>query len=394
MIEIKEVKSHEMFHTSHIEISRSAYKQNIRFLRKIAGEETMISSVVKGNAYGHGIKNIVPLAEENKITHFSVFSAVEALQVCRVKSPGSQVMIMGLMDDPEIEWAIENNVEFYIFDMDRLEKALDFAAKINKKARIHIEAETGFNRTGFSYSFLPKVVKKLQQNSGNFRFMGLCTHFAGAESIANYVRIRDQIRKYKTFYNYFSRHELIPEKRHTACSAAMLTYPVTIMDMVRIGIAQYGFWPSPETQMFRFRKDQSECDDLKRLITWKTRVMVLKDVNAGEYIGYGSAFLADRPMKIAILPVGYTNGFARSLSNSGRVLIHGRQVPVIGTVTMNTMTVNVTELDGVKKGDEVVIIGNQEDLSISVASFSEMSNALNYQTLSRLPADIPRFMVK
>ncbi len=383
-----------MFHTSHIEISKSAYKKNIKYLRKLVGDHTVISSVIKGNAYGHGVENIVPLAEENGLSHFSVFSASEALQVCKVKSHKSDVMIMGLLDDEEIEWAIVNDVEFYVFDTERLDKAIETAKKLNKRARLHIEVETGFNRTGFDYRYIPELIEKLKNNYEHFIFEGLCTHYAGAESIANYVRVREQISLYRKFYRYFQRHDLLPIRKHTACSAAVLTYPTTIMDMVRVGIAQYGFWPSPETQMFRFRKDPQDENPLRRLISWKSRVMVVKEVEAGEFIGYGSSFLANKKMKIAIVPVGYSNGFSRSLSNMGRVLIRGKRVSVIGTVTMNTMTVNVSDIPGVERGDEVVIIGKQKRMNISVASFSEMSNQLNYQTLTRIPADIPRYVVK
>lgn len=383
-----------MFHTSHIEISKSAYKRNIRYLRKLVGDHAMISSVIKGNAYGHGVENIVPLAEQNGLNHFSVFSAFEALEVCKIKSAHSQVMIMGLLDDEEIEWAIKNDVEFFVFDMGRLDKAIEIARKLQKKAHLHIEVETGFHRTGFDYAILPDLLEKLKTHQEHFWFEGLCTHYAGAESVANYVRIREQITTYRKYYRYFVRHNLVPARKHTACSAAVLTYPTTIMDMVRIGIAQYGFWPSPETQMFRFRKDPQDDNPLRRLISWKSRVMVVKDVEAGEFIGYGSSFLANKKMKIAIVPVGYSNGFSRSLSNMGRVVIRGKRVPVIGTVTMNTMTVNVSDIPSVEKGDEVVIIGKQKRIHISVASFSEMSNQLNYQTLTRLPADIPRYIVK
>jgi alanine racemase len=383
-----------MFHTSHIEISRSAYKKNIEYLRKIVGNQTVISSVIKGNAYGHGIDNMVKLAEIEGLLHFSVFSAYEALMACKVKSSRSDVMIMGMTDDPELEWAIENDVEFYVFDQGRLEKAMELARKIQKKARIHIEVETGFNRTGFDFRDLPKLFKVLSYHHENFKLEGLCTHYAGAESISNYVRIREQIGLYRKFYNYFVRHGFSPLRKHTACSAAVLTYPVTIMDLVRVGIAQYGFWPSPETKMFRFRKEPKEENHLSRLISWKSKVMTVKDVEAGQYIGYGSSYLANKKTRIAIVPVGYSNGFSRALSNTGRVLIRGKRVPVIGTVTMNTMTVNVSDIPGVQRGDEVVIIGKQKRMNISVASFSEMSDQLNYQTLTRIPSDIPRKLVK
>lgn len=382
-----------MFHTSYIEISKSAYKKNIRYLRRVIGNGAKISAVVKGNAYGHGINNVVPLAEEQGINHFSVFSANEALQVCKTKGPESEIMIMGLLDDEEIEWAIKNEIEFFVFDTNRLEKAFEIARKIKKRARLHIEAETGFHRTGFSFEYLPKLFELLKKNADHFYFEGLCTHYAGAESIGNYLRIRDQIACYKKFYREFRKQNMLPCRRHTACSAAVLSYPTTIMDMVRIGIAQYGFWPSPETKMFRFKNAPNERTQLSRLISWKSRVMVTKTVEAGEYIGYGNSYLANQRTRIAIVPVGYSNGFPRMLSNVGRVLIRGKRVPVIGTVTMNTMTINVDDIPVVEKGDEVVIIGKQKRLDMSIASFSEMSNQINYQTLTRIPQDIPRYVV-
>ncbi len=383
-----------MFNTSYIEISKKAYKNNLAYLKKIIGKDVVFSSVIKGNAYGHGIKNIIPMAESFGIRHFSVFSAKEAYDASSVISPKTQIMIMGMLDDDELEWAIEHDIEFFVFDMCRLEKSIETAKRINKKARIHIEAETGFNRTGFDYDHIKELIDYLKQEREHFILRGLCTHYAGAESLSNYLRIKNQISKYRQFSRYFMRHELQPELRHTACSAAALTYPNTIMDMVRFGIAQYGFWPSPETHMFRFRKDTKDRNPLRRLLSWKSKVMVVKQVEPGNFIGYGSSYLANKKMKIAVIPVGYANGFSRALSNTGRVLIRGRRVPVVGTVTMNTMTVNVTDIPGVERGDEVVIIGKQKRLSISISSFCEMSEQLNYQLLTRLPKDIPRVIVQ
>ncbi|HDP55200.1 MAG TPA: alanine racemase [Bacteroidetes bacterium] len=382
-----------MDQTSYIEISKSAYSHNIKYLRKIVGKDVRISSVVKGNAYGHGVEMIVPLAEKVKVNHFSVFSAIEALDVFKVASPKSDIMIMGYLSNDQLEWAIENEIEFYVFDIERLELALSLAKRIRKPARIHLEAETGFHRTGIEYDLLPQVVGLLNDNLSHFKFEGLCTHYAGAESITNFYRVMKQIQEYRRFVRYFNRHGLKPNYRHTAGSAATLTYSQSIMDMVRVGIAQYGFWPSQETYIYQFKRNQAKNSDLKRVITWKSRVMTIKEVDSGDFVGYGTSYMANKKVQIAIVPVGYANGFSRSLSNTGRVLIRGRRVPVVGTVTMNTMSVNVTDIPNVQPGDEVVLVGKQKRLSISVASFSEMSNQLNYQTLARLPVNIPRYLV-
>jgi len=185
---------------------------------------------------------------------------------------------------------------------------------------------------------------------------------------------------------------IVPKQKHTACSAAVMTYPKTRMDMVRIGIMQYGYWPSVETLMSYLGKRNDKEDPLDRVISWKSRVMNLKTVKAGQFVGYGTTYLAVREMRIAIVPVGYAEGYSRSLSNQGRVLINGQRVGVIGIVNMNMLIADVTNVTNTKIGDEVVLIGRQGDLVISVASFSELSDQLNYELLTRLPADIPRII--
>ncbi len=382
-----------MEHTSYIEISKSAYRHNIKYLKKIIGKNVRFTSVIKGNAYGHGVENIIPLAEEAEVNHFAVFSASEALDAYKVAKPTSDIMIMGYLDDSQLEWAIENGIEFYVFDTERLEKAITLSKRIGKPAQIHIEVETGFNRTGFEYEKIPAVVKQIKSSFNQIIVEGICTHYAGAESISNHYRVVNQISNYRKFIRYFARHGIRPNFKHTAGSAATLTYPQTIMDMVRVGIAQYGYWPTQETYIYQFKRNRANDSDLKRVITWKSKIMTIKEVEPGDFVGYGTSYMANKRIKVAIIPVGYANGFSRSLSNTGRVLIRGKRVPVIGTVTMNTMSVNVSDIPNVQAGDEVVIIGKQKRLSISVASFSEMSDQLNYQLLTRLPGNIPRIVV-
>jgi alanine racemase len=376
-----------------LEISKSALEHNLQFLKNFIGDGVKISSVVKGNAYGHGLEVFVPLAENCGINHFSVFSADEALRVYNSINENSTVMIMGLINNEQLEWAIENNIEFYVFEPDRLEKALEAAKRIGKIAKIHIEVETGMNRTGFAMNQLPAVFQLLKNNSSHLCFKGLCTHFAGAESIANYYRINKQQHVFQKVIKKVNAAGLNPEQKHTACSAAALRYPKFQMDMVRLGIIQYGFFPNKEILIEYLTKKKENKNPLKRLISWKSRVMDVKKVKTGEFVGYGTSYLANSDLKIAIIPVGYAHGFSRNLSNQGIVLINGQRVCVVGTVNMNMITVDVTQIDSVEKGDEAVLIGEQGDLEISVSSFSEFSEQLNYELLTRLPESLPRLVV-
>ncbi|MFU8859760.1 MAG: alanine racemase [Cyclonatronaceae bacterium] len=379
-------------HGSCIEISQSAYRDNIEYLRKRFGG-VRISSVIKGNAYGHGINEIIPLAESCGIDHFSVFSADEAWAARKVIRNGNTIMIMGDVDGDALEWAVEHGISFYIFEPARLESAIESARRTGKKAKIHLELETGMHRTGLAGKDLKHCLQLIQKHAEQIELTGLCTHYAGAESVSNYLRIQNQIKLFNQKAFELQRTGIVPVMQHTACSAAALSYPETRMDMVRIGIAQYGLWPSRETMVKLITRDKKNTDPLKRVISWKSRVMSVKRVKTNEFIGYGNAYLTDAPIRVASVPVGYAHGFSRSLSNLGRVLVNGKRTSVVGIVNMNMMLIDVTSCRDVKKGDEVVLIGSQGRYSVSVSSFSELTNNLNYETLVRIPRNIPRLVV-
>lgn len=382
-----------MITTSVIELKRSALANNLDFLKNHIHPYSRISSVVKGNAYGHGIKEFVWLAESEGIDHFSVFSADEAEKVFNCKSNGSTIMIMGWLEYEQIEWAIRNDVEFYMFDMNFVMETIKASRTVGKPAKVHLEVETGMNRTGFKSKSLNNLIKLINDNKDCFEIKGLCTHYAGAESIANHVRIQRQIRNFNRICRSLKSKGLKFESRHTACSAAAMNYPGTCMDMVRIGILQYGFWPSPETFIQYAHKQPDKTDPLIRILKWKSKIMTIKEVKQGEFISYGTNYLAQEDKKIAIIPVGYSSGYSRVLSNQGRVLINETFADVIGLVNMNMMIVDVTLIPSVKRGDEVVLIGRQGDLEITVNSFSAMSDTMNYELLVRLPQNIERRIV-
>ena len=249
------------------------------------------------------------------------------------------------------------------------------------------------NRTGIQPERFAEIAALLKSEPNLWNLRGLSTHYAGAESTGNYLRVRRQIRRFRVASEQLKSLGLRPERLHTACSAAALSYPETVMDMARIGIAQYGYWPSRETYMHHYLKKPGEPDPLKRVLSWKSRVMSVKDVPAGEFIGYGTSYLAGVPTRIATVPVGYSHGFSRNLSNLGRVIVNGHRTAVVGVINMNMMMIDISETPWVKRGDEVVIIGDQEGQTISLSSFSELSQNLNYETLVRLPSDIPRVVV-
>lgn len=378
---------------SIITLNKEAVINNIKFLKKKLGAKVKISSVVKSNAYGHGIEQIVPLFEEAGIEHFSVFDYNEASRVNKSTTKPCAIMIMGWISDEDLSETIKNGYEFYIFNIDRLEKALACSKELKIKAKIHIEAETGMNRSGLNIQNLKKAVSIINENEENFTIKGFCTHLSGAESISNYKRILTQLKTFRSMYSILQDNNITPEYKHAANSAAAFVYPQARMDLVRIGIMQYGFWSSTETFIHYIRNKKSKNDPLQRILGWQSKIMAIKNIDIGEFVGYGISYLAQRKTKTALIPVGYSIGYSRSLSNIGRVIIKGERCGIIGVVNMNMIIADITDIEDVNIGDEVVIIGKQGELEIKVSAFSNISNKLNYEVLAHLSENIKRITI-
>lgn len=381
-----------MFESSYISLDKNALRENLRYIKSLLNPGVKYCSVVKGNAYGHGLVPFVKIAMDEGVDYFAVHAVEEAALLCDKISNPPTIFIMGFVEGKSLQWAVENNIEFAVYDIERLAQAIATSKLCGKPARIHIELETGMQRTGFSQADLPIVVRALKENKNQLIFQGLFTHFAGAESIINHFRVQAQEKIYLDSAKFFEKNSLSPIYKHIACSAALLNYNHTQQNMVRIGILQYGFWPNEETKQ-RVNNKSNNLSNLARVISWKTEIMAINFLEKGTLIGYGNSYCAENNMAVAVIPVGYAHGYARNLSNVGTVLINGKGAPIIGIINMNSLTVDVTNCGNVVKGDEVVLIGNQQDNAISVSSFSEQSRLLNYELLTRLPLNIPRKII-
>lgn len=382
-----------MSQTSEIYLLKDSALNNIEYVKSHLSQTTELCSVVKGNAYGHGADVFVPIMIEGGIRSFAVYSTDEARTVLSLLPDYCRLMVMGDVSDEGLIWCLENEVEFYVFSIYRLKKAAEAALAINKKAKIHIEIETGMYRTGFDEFEFNTLENELKNYSNHLEIKGICTHFAGAELNENLERIENQISRFNSAVAHFESKGIYAEIKHACCSAAMMKLPDMHLDLVRIGILLYGFWPSKEMEIEYAALNPEAPNPLRRVIQWQSRIMSVKSVPTGAWIGYGESYSAQTDMRIAVVPVGYAHGYARSLSNFGQVLVNGSKVPVLGYVNMNCISIDVSKLDDIAIGDEVILIGNQNGEELSVASFSERSEQLNYELLTRLPRSIPRFQI-
>lgn len=381
-----------------IEIDEARLRANLQFLRHAIGEHARFCSVVKGNAYGHDLGTFVPLAERCGVREFAVSSAFEAEQVLRARAEASAVMVMGHLDRADLPWAVENDLSFFVFDLGRLDDALRAAKQTGRRARVHLEVETGLYRTGLTKQSLDGALRRIRAHPDHLELAGLCTHLSGAESSANTHRIQEQLDRFEERSADVDAAGVTVGARHVACSAAVFNYPHAVHDLARVGIAQYGYWPSEETRMAYFRtgmdRARSGRSKLARILCWKSRIMSLTTVPAGAFVGYGLSHQALHRSRIATVPVGYSHGLPRAQGNAGRVLVHGMPSPIVGAVSMNALTIDVTDIPAAKSGDEVVLIGEQGPGEISVGAFGEKTHILNYEVLSRLSPHIPRVVVR
>jgi alanine racemase len=380
--------------SSWIEISKSNLRDNIRVLKRIIGPGVEFCSVVKANAYGHGLAEFVPLAEQCGVRSFGVFSAEEAASLVACRTTDSDVMIMGALDKADIGWAVENGLCFWVFDLGRLEAAEKAAARCGRPARVHLELETGMYRLGLTPRAFAAALRHIARRPELLVLEGICSHLAGAESSANNHRISSQIQTFQEITDPIDARELGGFKRHLCGSAAGLLFPAARGDSVRFGIAQYGFWPSLETKMTFLKGKKSQGKDrLKRVMSWHSRLMDVKYAPAGKFVGYGNTFLTTRKTRIAAVPAGYHHGMERNQSNLGHLLVRGFRCPIVGIINMNMMSVDITHVPDARVGDEVVIIGHQGADEITVGEFGNRTNDLNYETLARLGANLTRIVV-
>ena len=336
-----------------IEIDKKAVEHNYETIRRLLSSKCKLMSVVKSNAYGHGLLEFSHEIENLGADWLGVDSVWEALALRKdgIKKP---ILVLGFTLSEKIEEAIENDISITVSSFETLEaiKVLE----VSKKAKIHIKVDTGMGRQGFLPQDLEKVLEfllKIKDQGLKIETEGLYTHFASAKNPAFPKYTMTQVGIFNKWVEAFNDAGFDPIK-HAAASSGTLIFPETHFDMVRVGIAMYGLWPSPEVEAFCREKII-----LKPVLSWKTVIGEVKELPKGSKVGYDSTETLEKDSRIAICPIGYWHGFPRALSSIGRVLVNGKRCRVIGRVSMDMITIDVSKVGEVKVGDEVVIIGKQ-----------------------------------
>lgn len=366
-----------------VEVNLDNLSHNMKEIRRISKSKEIIA-VVKADAYGHGALDIVSTLLENGATRLAVAVANEAVELRRggVTCP---IMILGFTPDRLIESLLKYDIEQTVYNYDLAEKISSMAVKNNKVAKIHIALDTGMGRIGFKPDLhgIEQVYKisKLP----NIILESVFSHFSSAdEEDKGYTNM--QFEKFKWFCNKLKEEGINVNIRHVANSAAIIDLPETHLEAVRPGIIMFGYYPSEEINKEKIK--------LKPVMSLKTNIVHIKEMGAGEYISYGRAFRTERESVIATLPVGYADGYTRFLFGKAKVIINGEYAPVIGKICMDQCMIDITDVPNVKIGDEVILMGEGERLSINAEEIAEKIGTINYEVICMISKRVPRVYLK
>ncbi|MBU1701950.1 MAG: alanine racemase [Candidatus Eisenbacteria bacterium] len=372
---------------SWLEIDAGAYQHNLAEFRRLIGPDRKLMAVVKANAYGHGLEKIAPLALRFGADRLGVNSLNEALELLALEL-SAPIHLLGPIPMQALPAAAGLPLEFTLSTFESLQALARGAGKSGIRPQCHIKVETGCHRQGFMPEEIPSVARFFADHS-ELQWSGLSTHFANIEDTTDHTYARRQIEIFHKVERDLHALGIQPLLRHTACSAATIVMPETHLDMVRLGIATYGLWPSRET-LVSARSGGSERLPLRPVLTWKTQVAQIKTVPAQSFIGYGCTFRTTHPTRLAILPVGYADGYDRRLSGVGHVLVRGRRAPVLGRVCMNMFMVDLTDIEGAAVGDEAVLLGKQGDEEISAQDLASLCQTIVYEIVTRIGGHLDR----
>jgi alanine racemase len=367
-----------------VEIDTNALRRNIDALRSVLPRNTGMMVVVKGNAYGHGLE-VVAEAAADHADWLGVNTLDEAITIRRL-GIAKPVAILGHTELERLGAVVANDFRQVVYREDVAAGLSRCAQEQKRPVYIHLKIETGTHRQGIPMEELSGFLQQIGPLP-NVEIEGVYTHLANIEDTLEPSFAQLQLAKFREAIATLNKTGIRPAYTHAAATAGALLYPEAGFTLVRVGIGAYGIWPSRETQIAA--RERGRRVSLTPALTWKTRVAQIKTIEAGSHVGYGLTFQATRRMKIAILPVGYFDGYDRRLSNCGRALVGGRVAAVIGRVAMNMTALDITDTD-VGVDDEVVLIGRQGNLEIRVEELAEKIGTISYEVVSRINPAIPR----
>ncbi len=364
-----------------LEIDLSAIANNTRRMKEIVGPNVRVLVSLKADGYGHGALKVARTALHNGASMLGVATVSEATPL-REAGISAPMLVFGYVPLWQMREAVRLDLTATLYTLDAAQALARAAQALGKIARVHVKVDTGMGRLGVHFEQMAEILELVREigRLPNLALEGIFTHFAKADA-QDLTHARLQLARFQNVLQVIEAQGLRPPLVHAANSAATLSLPEARFDMVRPGIALYGLDPSPDVRL---------PEGFRPALAFKTQVAQVKLIPAGECISYGCTYVTERPTEIAVLPVGYADGFRRAPANWGTVLIHSQEAPLLGRVCMDQCMVDVSHISGVRVGDEVVLIGRQGEAVLSAEMVAQRLGTINYEVVSEILARVPR----
>lgn len=368
-----------------IRVSLDAIAHNARALRDLVAP-ARAAFVVKGNAYGHGIVEVARAVEP--FSHRLCVYSIEEAAVLRDAGITRPIFVMGPVQSADLDEARARKAEIALWDTGSyLRAVIDSARKRGERVPVHVKINTGTTRLGLEPHDAHDAIEDYLRLP-ELELAGVFSHLAAAEELDSPFTLGqlDTFTRALQPVEELLQNSRVRPVRHIAASAAAMLWPQTRLDMVRIGIALYGLWPSPQTRVAM----NGAKFDLQPALSLHSSLAAVRSVEAGTPIGYGGSYHAPKRTRIGVVPLGYADGIPRLLSNRGAFLVGGERCPIVGRVCMNMTMIDLAAAPAAKPGDEVTLIGRQETGEVTADEWGEWAETINYEIVSRLPAELPR----
>ena len=369
----------------YAEIDLNAILHNMAQMQSRISKETKIMSVIKTDGYGHGAVPIGRELESLAVTWGYATATIEEAQILRRNGLQKPILVLGAVFPEQYSALMTESIRATVFSLRQAQEMEKAAAQAGAQITVHVKIDTGLSRLGFQV--MEEAVEEIAQIAAmpHMIMEGMFTHFAKSDA-KDKTMAKEQMEKFSKIRELLASRQVTVPMIHCSNSAAIIDMPEANMDVVRAGISLYGLWPSDEVQ--------KENLDLKPVLSLKSRIVFLKDLEPDRTVSYGATYQTNGWQKIATIPVGYGDGYPRSLSNKGYVLIHGKRAPICGRICMDQFMVDVTHIPEAREGDTVVLVGTDGKECISMEDIGELSGRFNYEFACDLGKRIPRVYVK
>lgn len=343
-------------------------------VRHVSAPQVM--PILKANAYGHGMVEVAARLAQAGAPYLGVAFLEEAL-LLRERGVETPILVMGGIMENQIPFYLKNDLTITASSIEKLRHVDEIAAALDVRARVHLKIDTGMERIGVHH-YNAEAFLEQSLRCSHTKIEGVYSHFASSDS-ADLAFARTQLERFHEVLHFYEARSLPFPIRHIANSGAILQIPDSHLDMVRPGLVLYGVHPSKKIPHL----------DVRPALRWTSRVVYFKVVRAGDPVSYNSTWRSDRAVRVVTIPVGYGDGYPRTLSNQGEVLIHGKRYPVVGQICMDQFVVNIDQ-DSAFNADEVVLLGEQKGAHLSAEELAERCGTIPWEILTAINTRVPR----